>query len=300
MPDKKRLSLAGGLHFSPKSSSEKIPQHMPASLSIGIESPPLVFYGAASSSTGALMSGQLKLQINEDTLAIESYTMRMALEVVRKKPFHSGCKECTNHSTDINTWTFLAGPATLRRGEHSFPFSYLLPGDLPATMKGSLTTIDYVLRVAITTKSGDVIKLAHPLDIKRSIQTSDTPRNSIRIFPPTNLTAHCHLPPVVHPIGEHTFSMRMDGCVKRNTDAKTQTNWKLKRLTWRLDETQKVVSPACAKHAGKLAEDSKKSFSHQDVKTLGFEEMKSGWKSDYSSPDGSIEVCHFPRNSRVI
>jgi arrestin-related trafficking adapter 1 len=95
--------------------------------------------------------------------------------------------------------------------------------------------------------------------------------------------------------------MRMDGVVKRNSDTKTQTHWKLKRLTWRLDETQKTISPACAKHVAKLGpnvEESKKGIAHQDVRTIGTDELKSGWKADYSSPDGSIEL-EFPFNIRA-
>ena len=139
------------------------------------------------------------------------------------------------------------------------------------------------------------MKLSQVLNIKRSVNPGDTPRHSIRIFPPTNLTANCELPPVIHPIGKTMISMRVDGVVKRNTDAKTQTSWKLKRLTWRLEETQKTISPACSKHAAKLGdvEDSKKEIAHQDVRSIGTEEMRSGWKADYSSPDGMIEL-EFP------
>jgi arrestin-related trafficking adapter 1 len=162
-------------------------------------------------------------------------------------------------------------------------------------MKGGLSVIDYVLRAVITPKIGEPIKMAQTLDVKRAIYPSDQPRHSIRIFPPTNLTANCELPPVIHPIGETNISMRMDGVVKRNSETKTQTQWKLKRLTWRLDETQKTISPACAKHAAKLGntDDAKKGMAHSDTRTIGTDEMKSGWKADYNSPDGSIEL-EFP------
>jgi hypothetical protein len=115
MPDShKRLSLVG-LH-SPKTSSSKLAQHL-ASLDVTIESPPLVFYGPAASSSGALLSGQLVLKIHEDFMAIDSFKMRLALEVTRKKPFHAHCQECSKQCTDLTTWDFLQGPATLRRGE---------------------------------------------------------------------------------------------------------------------------------------------------------------------------------------
>jgi len=117
MPDShKRLSLVG-LH-SPKTSSSKLSQHL-ASLDVMIESPPLVFYGPAASSSGALLSGQLVLKIHEDFMAIDSFKMRLALEVTRKKPFHTHCQECSKQCTDLTTWNFLQGPATLQRGEFS-------------------------------------------------------------------------------------------------------------------------------------------------------------------------------------
>ncbi len=118
MPDShKRLSLQlGGLH-SPKSSSTKIAQHQAATLDVVMESPPLVLYGNAVNSSGALLSGQLVLNIHDDVLAIDSFKMRLALEVTRKKPFHTHCPECSQQSTDLTTWNLLEGPATLRRGQ---------------------------------------------------------------------------------------------------------------------------------------------------------------------------------------
>jgi hypothetical protein len=110
----KRLSL--GL-ISPKTSSGKLSAHQTATLDVVIESPPLVFFGPASSSSGALLSGQLILQVHEEAIAIEDFKMRLVLEVIRKKPFHSHCAECTTTTNDLTTWNFLAGPATLRRGK---------------------------------------------------------------------------------------------------------------------------------------------------------------------------------------
>ncbi|KAA8567648.1 hypothetical protein MFRU_010g02200 [Monilinia fructicola] len=301
MPDHslphKRISIPG-LH-SPKTSSKSVPQYHGATLECAIESPPLVLYGSTSASTGALLSGQLKLHIHDEKFAIESFKMRLAVEVTQKKPFHAHCQECSHQSKDLTTWNFLQGPATLRKGEHDFPFSFLLPGHLPASMKGTLSNIEYVLKATLVPKSGEPMKLSHVLNIKRAIIPSDTPRNSIRIFPPTNLTANCQLPPVIYPIGEANISMRMDGVVSRHVDAKTQNHWKLKRLTWRLDETHRVISPACPKHAAKVTKEgeNKKGAAHQDARTLATEEIKSGWKSNYDSADGAIEI-EFPISIR--
>lgn len=294
MPDahNKRLSLSmSGLHVSPKSSSKSL-SLAAGSLKFRIESPPILFIGTTTNSTGALLSGQLVLKVDEEFMAIESFQMKLACEVTRKRPFHSHCPECSNESTVLQKWNFLQGPATLSKGEHTFPFSFLFPGHLPASMKGSLSTIEYVLRATLTPKTGDALKASHVLDVKRALHPGDTDRHSVRIFPPTNLTANCQLPPVIHPIGEGKISLRMDGIVNRRADTKTQSQWKLKRLNWRLEETQKTISPACAKHAAKLGnvEEGKKGVVHQDVRVLGDAELKSGWKGDYTGPDGCIEM----------
>ena len=311
MPDAhKRLSFQGLTH-SAKSSSKSLP-HQPASLDVVIESPPLVFYGPAEYSTGALLSGQLVFQVHDDALPLESFSMKLSVETTRKRPFHAHCQDCTHQTTDLTTWNFLQAPVTLPKGkpgptsearslltnppgEHSFPFSFLLPGNLPITMKGGLSTIEYVLRATVCPTTGEPMKLSRLLNVKRAIYPSETPRHSIRIFPPTNITATCTLPAVIHPIGEVNVHMRMDGMLKRNPETKTAMQWKLKRLTWRLDETQKAISPACAKHAVKAVgqEGAKKGISHQDVRMLAMDELKTGWKSDYSGPDGTIEI-EFP------
>jgi arrestin-related trafficking adapter 1 len=178
-------------------------------------------------------------------------------------------------------------------GERDFPFSFLLPGHLPATTHGALSSIDYVLKAEATSKTGETITFNKGLSVKRSIQPSELPRQSIRIFPPTNLTSHIELPSVIHPIGEYKCSLRIDGIVKRNVEARTQTHWKLKRLTWRIEETQNVISPACPKHAAKAGAgpDEKKGVVHQDVKILNTQELKNGWKADYASgAEGSVEM----------
>lgn len=173
-------------------------------------------------------------------------------------------------------------------------------------MQGSLSTIQYVLHATVTPKTGPPLTLTHTLPVRRAIAPSDLPRQSIRIFPPTNLTAHVALPSAIHPIGAFTASLRLDGIIRRNPDTATQTHWKLKRLTWRLDETQKVVSPACPKHALKACnsgatpcpQPGSVGAPHQEVRTLNSAELKTGWKADYGGADGSVEV-EFPFGIRA-
>lgn len=115
------------------------------------------------------------------------------------------------------------------------------------------------------------------------------------------MTANCLLPSVIHPIGEFNLSMRIDGVVNRNADTKIQTNWTLSRMSWRLDETNQVISPACVKHAAKIKggdAEAKKGLPHKDVRKIGGAELLSGWKSDHSSNDGTIEF-EFPFGIRA-
>jgi hypothetical protein len=108
MPDShKRGSLTGKL---------SVPQRSAAKLGMEIESPPLVFYGPPARSSGALLSGQLKLFISDDKLDIESFRMDFVVDQKMKKPFQSHCDECTNHFTELNTWNFLQCPITLQHG----------------------------------------------------------------------------------------------------------------------------------------------------------------------------------------
>lgn len=258
-----------------------------------------MFYGTTTSSTGALLSGQLKLDVTDEKWAVETFEMKLVVEVTMKKPFHAHCEECTHQTTDLTTWKLLQAPTTLNHGEHDFPFSFLLPGHLPATAHGALSSIEYFLRAKATPTSGEPITLTKELTVKRAVQPSELPRQSVRVFPPTNLTANVELPSVIHPIGQFTCSIRVDGIVKRNAESVTQNQWRLRRLNWRLEEIHKVISPACAKHAIKAGAgpNEKKGIVHQDIRTLNTEEMKSGWKADYSGPDGSIDL-EFPFSIR--
>ena len=86
-------------------------------LSINIESPPLVFYGGAATSTGALLSGQMKLDVGEDGFEVQGFAMRLAVDVTMKKPFNATCPDCTTKSSDLTVWNFLPETTILNKGE---------------------------------------------------------------------------------------------------------------------------------------------------------------------------------------
>jgi hypothetical protein len=268
---------------SPKASPKVEPQAA-ATLNMSVESPPIVFYNSAQSSSGAIFSGQLLMGVHEPHISINSFEMRLLAIVSTKKPVAQHCSDCSSQTTEIHKWEFLTHPTSLRHGAHSFPFSHLLPGHLPATTHGSLATLDYYLSAVATTANGEKITYRRSIDVKRAIFPGNE-KHSIRIFPPTNLTASVKLPPVIHPIGDFPIEMRLSGIVQNKDDS--QTRWRLRKLNWRIEETQKFIAPACAKHIQKVGGEGK-GVLHEDVRAIANEEVKTGWKTDFER--GEIDV----------
>ncbi|KAI0481378.1 hypothetical protein GGR56DRAFT_317091 [Xylariaceae sp. FL0804] len=285
-----RLSLpALGLGVN---KTHKDQSHQPgASLDWKIESPPAVMYGNAEESTGALVSGQLLLSATEE-LDLESFEARLEIHVTQKKPFNSHCHNCAHQKTELKKWSFLAEPTVLSKRTHEFPFSVLLEGHLPATTDNSVMSITYDFTAEAKRRGGTTLRLFRNINVRRSLLVPELPHHSIRIFPPTNITASLHYDQIIHPIGSNKVSLRLEGIVKQNAEAKTVEYWKLKRLSWKLEENLTTVAPACDKHSPKSAETgqpTKKGQKRTDARTIAHADTHGGWKSDNSST-GSIEM----------
>ncbi|PWW79503.1 hypothetical protein C7212DRAFT_169338 [Tuber magnatum] len=256
----------------------------PADIIMTIESPPLVCYGPPKESTGALLCGIMKLEVKEAEQTFEAFTMRLLADVLTRKPVSAHCSDCATSISELHKWPLISEPVVLKQGTHTYPFSYLLPGHLPASNNNVLSRITYCIYATATTIKGDEIKFERSITLQRAVLPGPD-KHSTRVFPPTNLSANVTLPSVVHPGGDFPLQIRLDGILSK---ART-TRWRLKKLTWRIDETSRVVSPACKQHSSKLGGDGK-GLLHDNVRTVGSGEVKSGWKSDYAGTDGKIEV----------
>jgi hypothetical protein len=254
-------------------------------MDMNIESPPLLLHGSVGHSSGALLSGQLKLVVTEPEVIIRALGMKLIAKITTKKPVASSCPDCATKSNDIFKWEFLKDPLVLKKGVHDYPFSYLLPGHLPASTRGLLGIIDYVLSATAFLVGEEPIKFEHPLLVQRAVMPAPD-KTHVRIFPPTNLKANVTLPPVMHPIGDVPVSLRVDGINKQEKGM--QTRWRLRKVLWRLEERAKMVSPACPKHSQKIG-GAGKGVLHQETKTIGDGEVKSGWKNDFSEA-GQVEL----------
>lgn len=312
-----RLSFPG-LHLGRSHKEQHTNPH--AQLSWKIESPPIIFHGDAENSTGALVSGQLFLDIRDESYEIDSFKATLHVHVTQKKPFTVHCAECINQYTLLKEWTFLARPrpggVALQRGVHPFPFSVLLDGHLPATLDSPLVNIAYEFKAeAIPAGAGagavagigsgpapPPIRLEKLFDVKRSLPPPELPHHSVRVFPPTNVKASVHYQQVIHPIGTNTLSMRLDGIAKTNAGTNTIEYWKLKKLTWRLEETLKTVAPACDKHkptppteeqsqSQPQSQPQKRGMARTETRVIGEKTLFSGWKSSYAgATDSSVEL----------
>ncbi|OAA38322.1 arrestin (or S-antigen) [Metarhizium rileyi] len=318
---KHRLSLhfgrssrhdGGGSHLASSTGG-----HVPAAMDWSIESPPIVFYGSPEESTGALVSGLMyvDVDVNQDVVEVDSFSASLSMHATQKKPFQSHCADCQTRVTELKSWQFLAQPTSLRRGRHQFPFSVLLDGSLPASMDSPLVSISYHFKaeaVAVRTPASTScvpIKFERTLHVKRSLPEPLYPHHSVRVFPPTNIKASAHYTAVIHPSGSNKVTLKLDGLMTHNEKVKTVDLWKLKKVTWKLEETVKTTSPACDKHVpapnnGDDDGEAKRGVARVETRLLGEKQLHDGWKSDYTGNDGTVDlefdylVNHFRPNAR--
>ncbi|GAW19194.1 hypothetical protein ANO14919_086780 [Xylariales sp. No.14919] len=290
-----RLSFPG-LHLVGHKTQKDLSQNPSASLDWRIESAPAVMYNSPQESTGALISGQLQLRVKEETFEVENLEAKLEVRVTQKKPFNGHCQDCAVQKTELKSWSFLSEPTVLTQRTHEFPFSALLEGHLPASTDNHLLSIQYVFTAEARPRDGGLpLKMRRTIDVRRSLPVPGTPHHSVRIFPPTNITASVHYDAVVHPNATSTFTLRLDGIGKHNSAARSVEYWKLKRLSWRLEEEVSTVAPACRKHAprptaGENGSGAKKGVTRSDTRVISHADMHSGWKADYYSADGNVEA----------
>ena len=275
----------GPANASPKNSPTLAPTKF-ANLAIDMESPPLVFYGTPNTSTGALLSGQLLLTVTDPEILLKTFHMLLVARVTIKRPLTKDCPNCQVKDTKLFTWQFLTEPTHYQAGIHTFPFSTLLPGHLPATSHGELGHIDYVLEGRAECAMSDTITVSRTLTVQRALPGTD--KTSVRIFPPTNLNVRVVIPSAIHPIGQFPVQMSMTGLVD-NSLKNIQRRWRIRRLSWKIEENSRIISPACAKHANKVGGEGK-GILHEDTRSIGGEEVRDGWKTDYDTPGGEITL----------
>ncbi|KAL4968880.1 alpha-arrestin [Aspergillus stella-maris] len=258
-----------------------------AKLDVIVESPPLICYGTPQNSTGALFSGRLRINVAEAAgVTLDKFDMRLVIKKTTKKPVSRDCPHCASKTEELTNWNFLTEPLPLKSGNHDFPFSYLFPGNLPASCNSTLGQVEYFLEAHGHNINGEDYTFKMPVNIRRAILPGND-KSSIRIFPPTNLTGRIVLPSVVHPIGTFPVQMTLSGVLDKGEE--TQTRWRLRKMMWRIEEHQKIVSEACSKHTHKIGGEGK-GVLHRETRIIGHNEEKEGWKTDFDTAGGEISM----------
>ncbi|KAF3031402.1 Endocytosis regulator [Didymella glomerata] len=206
----------------------------------------------------------------------------LAINTTKKRVVSKRCG-CNYHIAEIYTWRFFTRSAVPPDGLHSFPFSCLLPGHLPATIDSSFATLDYYLSVDLTTSAGRCT-YTRTIKIKRAVLSIDEV-HWVRTFPPTSITASVKHPSVVHPTGDFVIGLRLSGMVQEKLDFRER--WGLHRISWYIEETQKFIALPCSKHMQEPGDGCRRVL-RDEVRVIASEDVKTGWRTDFET--GVIDV----------
>lgn len=238
---------------------------MPVRLSFRIESPPLVLYGKPSESTGTLLSGMFTLEVLENIpFPMKSVHLVIVQEVHTVKAHSGNCENCLSRTTELARWDVLTHPADLPKASHAYPFSHLIPGSVPAATSNSVFSVSYRLsavavpdndkhNVMDPTRPGhryhfQNFVINYPLNIMRSIIRGPD-RNSVRVFPPTDIVAQMTLPSSVFPGSAFPLEMVLEGiAICHDDNPNRHTRWRLRKINWRIDEEAKIRAFRCPLH----------------------------------------------------
>lgn len=81
--------------------------------------------------------------------------------------------------------------------------------------------------------------------------------------------------------------MQMTGVID-NSLHNIEKRWRIRRLNWRIDEQSKIVATACSRHTSKVGGEGK-GVLREETRSIGSEDIKSGWKTDFDTAGGSID-----------
>lgn len=252
------------------------------SLFIKLESPPIVLYGHAHESSGSILSGVLTLDVLPSKSSLNLANSNLALSPVNlsasallhdvlldsvslrlvqtfhlTKPFIPSsnlilaCKNCAHRENILAEWDISLLRCAFPVGSYAYPFSHLLPGLLTALSKlgdcSSHTYIKYELIAVAKSIEGKEVSVVLPLEILRSILRGPD-KNSLRVFPPTEVVTSAVLPGVMYPKSTLPIELRMENIVNESQTRR----WRMRKLLWKLEESTQVRAHACKQHQSKL------------------------------------------------
>lgn len=217
---------------------------------------------SASASNMKILSGYTKLPIVNVTLSLVQ-TIHYHKPFLPDSHQIQACQNCKKKVTSIKTWNIQSDTINKPVGTHSYPFSYLIPGSVPSTCRlgdhadtqvkyeliASVVYLDPKVKNATRSSKKDqrILKLIMPVPVTRSIPRGPD-KNSLRVFPPTELTAAAVLPNVVYPKSTFPLELKLDGV------SSDDRRWRMRKLAWRIEETTKVRGHSCTAHKPNLTQ----------------------------------------------
>lgn len=224
-----------------------------------------------------------KNKVEYDSICITSVKLKFVQKVTYNRPFIPdasvsasstalqlpaaaanniiNCKNCQIRYTALKTWDIQQSKKILCLGRHAFPFSYLIPGSVPSTSALGLNAnskIQYELIGTVTyidpinSNKHFQIKINMPVPVTRSIHRGPD-KNSLRVFPPTQLTAAAVIPNVVYPKSTFPLEMKLEGISSPSTGKGSDKRWRMRKLAWRLEETTRIKTNVCSQHKDDLS-----------------------------------------------
>ncbi|CAI4064808.1 hypothetical protein N7582_002797 [Saccharomyces uvarum] len=217
----------------------------------------------------------LRIMAGYTKIAITSVTLTLVQKIHFHKPFVpnvssiQACMNCRTKTTNMKSWEIQKTTQDISVGNHSYPFSYLIPGSVPCSSwlgAAAETQVKYELIAVVTymdpyrnavssthstpRKDGNsskkqLLQLVMPIAVTRSIPRGPD-KNSLRVFPPTELTAAAVLPNVVYPKSTFPLEMKLDGV------SFGDRRWRMRKLSWRIEETTRVKGHSCPVHKHEL------------------------------------------------
>ncbi|GMM35906.1 hypothetical protein DASC09_032310 [Saccharomycopsis crataegensis] len=254
-------------------------------LAVGLDTPKIILQGSESQSTGFVVNGSVSIISKSPEIIGSISVSNLKLEfnqlVKYSKPFlfNDGvvgtCKKCGNKRNTIVKKSFGINSdeeklICLNDNDivNSIPFSFLVPGDTPATTvlgANMDTSIHYEIKCilqfkVVPTKSesdeqqeqDELITTEFPITVGRSI--SKTPDLVyLRKFSQTDMDARIVLPSVIYSKSAVPLELIIEG-LQIVKDGKIVRKWKPKSIKWKLIEFVDITEDPCRQHFATLEE----------------------------------------------
>jgi hypothetical protein len=126
--------------------------------------------------------------------------------------------------------------------------------------------------------------------VKRSL-TGTTISDAYIAFPPTGIRASVEYGTILYPTGTHRITLKLDRLLDYDETTKTVTLWRVKWISWQLNEKIKTFSPSCQKHKlDRGVELMRIGSTRVDERSLGGKDLHQDWKCTYEGLTGIAEA----------